>query len=196
VDRLGGVVGAAIARGARLGRGASVDATADPRGGPDGRAVVGRVRRVRVELPTRTIPPADQLHRDLAAAERQWGASRDAATPAARIARTRYEGARMLAALSAAELPPTLELPISVVTLGEVAWVHLPVEPFASYGAAIAAASPYPVTRVVGYSDGYFGYLADAQAHAAGSYEARASLFDPAAGQLLVEAAVELLNRR
>ncbi|HEX3816509.1 MAG TPA: neutral/alkaline non-lysosomal ceramidase N-terminal domain-containing protein [Mycobacteriales bacterium] len=208
VDRLGGVVGAAIARGALLGRDLSAGATAAARadscggpGGEPGRAPggwpgIGRVRRACVELPTRTMPPIDQLDRDLAVAEREWGAACDPAPPAARIARTRYEGARMLAALSAAELPPTLQLPISVVTLGEVAWVHLPVEPFASYGAAIAAASPYPATRVVGYSDGYFGYLADAEAHAAGSYEARASLFDPAAGPLLVEAAIDLLNRR
>jgi hypothetical protein len=200
VDRLGGVLGAAITRGSLLGEPvtAAVPASQSPAGPPPaGSAWTDQptVRRTTVELPTRIMPTQKQVRDELARTEHDWRAAADPTSPAARIARTRHEGARMLAARSNAQLPETLELPISVATLGAIAWVHLPVEPFASYAAAITAASPYPVTRVVGYTDGYFGYLADSAAHASGSYEARASLFDPAAGKLVVDAAVGLLGQ-
>lgn len=137
-----------------------------------------RVRRDTVTVPVRAIP-AD-----------------DPPVPAltGRLLESRREGARLLGRLRAADLPASFDLPISVVEVGPIAWVHLPVEPFGSYAAAIVAASRHPVTRVIGYTDGYFGYLADAAAHAVGTYEAQASMFDPAAGDLLVAAAVELLN--
>ena len=99
-----------------------------------------------------------------------------------------------LGRLREAELPASFDLPISVVEVGPIAWMHLPVEPFASYAAAIEAGSRHPVTRVIGYTDGYFGYLADAAAHTVGTYEAQASMFDPTGGDLLVRAAVDLLN--
>src|SRR5882757_901044 len=170
-DRLGGLLGAAITA-------------------TTGAAITGplSVRRSVVTLPVRIVPVGDPVA--------SVPALDVSAAGAARLAESRREGAQLLAALRAADLPDTLELPISVVTLGEVAWVHLPVEPFASYGAAIAAGSPYADTRVIGYADGYFGYLADAAAHAAGTYEAQASMFDAAAGRLVVDAALALLDGR
>ena len=100
----------------------------------------------------------------------------------------------MLAALADAGIPPTLELPIAAVALGEAAWINLPVELFASFGLAIRERSPFPWTRVIGYTNGYFGYVADETAHRDGVYEASASRFDARGGQVLVEAAVDLLR--
>lgn len=151
-------------------------------------AAVPEVHRSTVTLPVRRVPPATAMHPLMACA----GPAAD--TPAGRINQTRLEGARALAALAPTDLPTTLDLPLSVVTLGEVAWVHLPVELFGSLGLRIRATSPFPVTRVVGYSDGYFGYVADADGHERQLYEALVSLFDSDAGELLVEQAVQLLH--
>ncbi|MGH3436473.1 MAG: hypothetical protein ACRDRN_08385 [Sciscionella sp.] len=153
-----------------------------------------RVRRSVAQVPTRALPSEADAAEQLAeaGAARQQFAQHD--DPAARIARTRYEGALLQAGMVAAGVPSSVELPISVVTLGGVAWVHLPVEPFASYGFAIRAGSPFQDTRVIGYTDGYFGYLADSYGHAAGVYEALSSMFDPDGGELVVAAVLELLR--
>jgi hypothetical protein len=92
-----------------------------------------------------------------------------------------------------AGLPDSMELPISAVTFGDVAWVHLPVELFVSLGRRITAAGSHPITRVVGYTDGYFGYVVDAEA--TGGYEAMSSYFDPATSDQLVDAAIALLHQ-
>jgi hypothetical protein len=117
-----------------------------------------------------------------------------AGSPEERIARTRHEGT--MAALRMAEtgLPPTVELPLSVVAVGGSAWVHLPVELFAGLGARLRDASPFDATRVVGYTDGYLGYVPDAAAYADGVYEAGVSLFDADGGGLLCAAALALLE--
>lgn len=184
VARQGGILAGAVL-------GAVLAGSADPVAG-----AVPVVRRTTVTVPTRDLPAASAAKRTLAAARSAWrrvpAAEHD--TPAARIARTRYEGAQALAVLREAGLPAAVELPVTVVALGDVAWVHLPVEPFASWGTAIRAASPFPVTRVVGYTDGYFGYLADPPAHELGHYEALSSMFDGSAGELVVAAAAALLH--
>lgn len=112
-----------------------------------------------------------------------------------RIAQTRLDGARVLAELAGAELPAQWLLPITAVALGEVAWIHLPVELFASLGLRIKRDSPYRHTRVIGYADDYLGYLPDAEAVARGSYEALSSLFDVTGAEAVVAGARGLLIR-
>jgi hypothetical protein len=80
------------------------------------------------------------------------------------------------------------------VCIGDTAWVHLPVELFTSFGLAIRGSSPVPWTRVIGYTDGYLGYVADEAAHRDGVYEASASQFDPAGGLAIADAARALLR--
>ncbi|GLZ31755.1 hypothetical protein Lesp02_39430 [Lentzea sp. NBRC 105346] len=148
-------------------------------------SIAPRVFRSTVSLPVREVPDAVPL-----CAEQTFPD-----TPAGRISQTNAEGARALAQLVDVDLPTTMELPVSVVTLGDVAWVHLPVELFGSLGLRIRAASPFPVTRVAGYSDGYFGYVADADGHERQVYEAMISLFDAPAADLLLAHIAGLLKR-
>jgi hypothetical protein len=159
-----------------------------------GRLSVGRTT---VTLPTkRTLAPEAALERE-EQARSAWEEVRRThpdGSPAERLARTRYEGALVDRRLIEAELPPTLTLSLTVVALGGRAWVHLPVELFASFALRIRAASPFPATRVVGYTDGYLGYIADADAHRDGVYEAGVSLFDIDASEQLCEAAIALLR--
>ena len=115
--------------------------------------------------------------------------------PAVRLARTRLDGAEVQRGLARATLPETVELPLAVLVLGDVAWVHVPLELFASIAAAIQARSPVADTRVVGYSNGYTGYLADDAAHAAGSYEALSTYFPAEAAEILTGSVVALLEQ-
>uniref|UniRef100_UPI003F499989 hypothetical protein n=1 Tax=Nonomuraea bangladeshensis TaxID=404385 RepID=UPI003F499989 len=148
------------------------------------------VRRTTVRLPVRRFPNR-LAARTLLEQER-----RAAAGVTDRLAYSRVEGAYGLLAMAEAGLPADFDLPISVVTLGEsIAWVHLPVELFATLGEQIKAGSSYPVTRIIGYTDGYLGYVVDGAAERDGTYEAQMSYFDAAAGQTLVEAAISLLRQ-
>ncbi len=186
VDRIGGLL-AAQALTAVLEAGPPEDAA--PR---------VAVRRTRVSVPTRPLPGPADAERQVEETERAWRAAeaRDGAgVPAERIARTRHEGALIAARLTGVGLPATMDLPISLVVLGDDAWIHLPVELYASFAAEIRAASPFRQTRVIGYTDGYFGYVADDAAHRAGVYEASASVFDAAGGRCLTEASIALLRR-
>jgi hypothetical protein len=183
-DRLGGLY-AAQALTALLDAG---DATLD---GPV------TVARTTVTLPTKGSVPLPVAVAQEAQARAEWEAVRRTeaeGSPPERLARTRHEGA--FAALRMAEqgLPPTLELPLTVVAIGRHAWVHLPVELFASLALRIRADSPFAGTRVVGYTDGYFGYVADAAAHRDGVYEAGVSLVDAGASEQLCDAAIALLQ--
>jgi hypothetical protein len=155
------------------------------------------VHRATVAVPTRTLPTKAEAAAQLAAAEQAWHAERERGgdSPRARIARTRYEGTVLQSEQVAVGLAEHLDLPISVVVLGELAWVHLPVEPFTCYASTIRKASPFAYTRIIGYTDGYFGYLADAAAHDEAVYEASSSPFDPDGASVLVSAVHELLQK-
>jgi len=183
VDRLGGLVASA---------GLTALLQAQPGAGDVGVAV----RRRSVTVTTRELPTPAESRRRAAELEKSWLAAQAAGVPAPqeRIARTRYEGSLMLAALAEAGMPQSVELPIAAVAVGDAAWIHLPVELFASFGLAIRERSPFAWTRVVGYTDGYFGYVADEAAHRDGVYEASASRFDASGGKTLTDAAVELLR--
>jgi hypothetical protein len=183
-DRLGGLYAAQALR-------ALLDAPDQELAGP---LVVGRST---VTLPTKTGAPLPVAIAREEQAREDWEAVRrtDAeGSPGERIARTRHEGAMAARRMAEAGLPPALELPLTVVAIGGRAWLHLPVELFASLALRIRAGSPFAGTRVVGYTGGYFGYVADADAHRDGAYEAGVSLFDAEASEQLCEAAVTLLR--
>ncbi|MFL6077276.1 MAG: hypothetical protein ACJ73S_28280 [Mycobacteriales bacterium] len=175
--RIGGLYAASVL-GAVLGR------EQRPLAGPPA------VHHATAELPVRGLPAVDELRAQIAEA----GLVATETGGRDRRATTRYEGLLLLDRLRAAGLPDTLRMPLTAVTLGDVAWIHLPVELFASYAAALRAASPFPVTRVIGYTGGYFGYVADVGAHRAGTYEAYMSLIEPDAADRLVDAAAALLR--
>lgn len=99
-------------------------------------------------------------------------------TAAGRLGESHCEGASAWQAVQSTPLPPTIDLRVSVLTLGHVRWLMLPVEPSASFG--LRAMKGHQGVRVVGYCDGYDSYLPDAQAFVDGQYEAAASFFDAA----------------
>lgn len=155
------------------------------------------VTRTTATLPTRrggSVAEADAAEQDARAAWEAVRRTHPAGSPEERIARTRHEGTVAAVRMAGTGLPPSVELPLSVVAVGGSAWVHLPVELFAGLGARLRDGSPFAATRVVGYTDGYLGYVPDAAAYADGVYEAAVSLFDADGGELLCAAALALLE--
>jgi len=111
-----------------------------------------------------------------------------------RIAETRVQGAAMLKAL--AEVPDEAipaELLLEAWALGDVVLVTVPGELFASLGSRIVAGSA-DLTVILGYANGYVGYLTDADAHESQTYEALASPFGPEAGNDVAIAAAALVE--
>jgi hypothetical protein len=112
-----------------------------------------------------------------------------------RVTETRVQGAAMLEALAQVPdeaIPAGLKL--EAWALGDVILVAVPGELFASLGSRIEAASA-GLTLILGYTNGYVGYLTDIPAHEAQTYEALASPFLPEAGNDVAAAAAALVER-
>jgi hypothetical protein len=87
-----------------------------------------------------------------------------------------------------------VEIAIPAWQLGkELALAGVPGELFASLGAQIEAATT-TTTWVVGYANGYAGYIPDRAAYAAGTYEALASPFGEGVGDVVVDGAIRALR--
>jgi neutral ceramidase len=88
-----------------------------------------------------------------------------------------------------------LEAEVQVIALGrDTAFVGLPGEIFTELGMAIRKASPFRYTIVVTLANGSIGYVPDRAAYAQGAYEVSSARCAPGSGELLVEAALKILN--
>ena len=76
----------------------------------------------------------------------------------------------------------------------ETALVCLPCEIFVELGLAIKAASPFKRTLVISICNDRPSYVPTRKAFSEGSYEITNARVKPGAGEMLVEAAVELLK--
>ena len=87
-------------------------------------------------------------------------------------------------------LPVTLDASISAIQIGRLTLVTLPGEPFTEVGGEIVRRAGGDVA-VLGYTNGYIGYLPTAAAQ--DGYEVGASVVSAAGVDLLVTAASELV---
>jgi hypothetical protein len=145
---------------------------------------------VTVSLPSRRPRNGDSAGHGAEATERVVAATTDGQR---RIQETRAQGAAMLAALTAlpdAAIPS--EARLDGWLLGDLGVAAIPGELFASLGRAIGAPES---TLLLGYTNGYVGYLPDRAAYAAATYEALASPFAPGAGEDVASEAAALLAR-
>ncbi len=86
-------------------------------------------------------------------------------------------------------------LPVTVVSLGEVALVGFGGEPFTHYATAVREACPDKYVIAACCTNGYAGYLPTASAFAEGGYEARGSRFTPTLESECVSAAANILKK-
>lgn len=91
----------------------------------------------------------------------------------------------------------TLPVDVTVMTIGnDVAIVCVPGEVFVELGLAIKQASPYETTLVIELSNAVETiYVPHRAAYAGGSYEVTNSNLQPGGGEMLVEAALQLLRQ-
>jgi neutral ceramidase len=93
---------------------------------------------------------------------------------------------------------PVIRTEVQALRLGPLGIAATEAEYFCEYGLRIKAASKHARTWVVGYANGYVGYVTTAQAMVGGGYEvrtARSSMLSIDAGQRILEAAVRALGK-
>ena len=89
-----------------------------------------------------------------------------------------------------------LKAEVQAVRLGkDTALIALPGEIFTEIGLAIKQKSPFRQTIVIELSNGSIGYVPDRKAFGEGNYEAVSARCAPGSGELLVDAAIRLLNQ-
>jgi hypothetical protein len=87
------------------------------------------------------------------------------------------------------------EVEVHVIALGrDVAWVSLPGEIFVELGLAIKRRSPFRHTMIAELANGSIGYIPDRRSYAEGNYEPVSARCAAGSGEMLVDAAVRLLN--
>jgi len=99
-------------------------------------------------------------------------------------------------------IAPTVEregwkLPLEVQVIGigkDLAIVGLPGEVFVELGLAIKKASPFKTTLVIELTNSHIAYVPTRKAFSQGSYETINSRLAPGGGEMMVEAAINLLN--
>lgn len=145
---------------------------------------VGTARR-RIALARAAVAAdAESLAADLERAE----AAGDPVS--ARLARSRVEGLR--ARHTPAAEAGAIDAEVGVARVGGLALVGLPGEPFLAVADQIAEAAPCP-TVVLGYVNGYPGYLPTADAYRRTEYEVLASQVAEGSAEQLAATALALL---
>jgi neutral ceramidase len=155
------------------------------------------VRSRVVSLEPRALPGQAEAEAAIAAAEARLAAVQAAgASPGeVRIAETALQGARIALAWKSMQDKLEFDAEVQVARIGrDVALVGLSCEPFSALGLEIRRRSPFATTLVVGYANGYCGYMPDEASFARGGYEASSAFTAPGSGERLVETALTLLG--
>jgi neutral ceramidase len=83
---------------------------------------------------------------------------------------------------------------VQAIALGsDIAWVSLPGEIFVELGLAIKQRSPFPHIFLVELANESIGYIPDRRSYAEGNYEPESARCAAGSGEMLVEAAIQLL---
>jgi hypothetical protein len=91
----------------------------------------------------------------------------------------------------------TYPVDVTVLRIGDAAFIGLPMEAFVEFGLMIKERSPFKRTFVASYANGYAGYVATREAYIGGSYEVWPALnarVGREGGYLMVDKAAELLE--
>ena len=189
VERLGGLLGEAIAR---------VIPAIVCRAG-----LALQVRQRFVELPRRAMPTAAQAEADLVVAAARLAELRDVGASPQEVRRAEVDwfGAEETVTLARAAADGLLEaaaaacMPaeIQALRVGPWTFVGWPGEVFVEHTLMLKALAPD--TFVISLANGELqGYIATEEAAAEGGYEATNALFAPASGSLLVKETLQLLR--
>lgn len=95
-------------------------------------------------------------------------------------------------------MPPTRELKIQAIRLGEMGIVGIPNEVYASTGVTIKAETPLKPTMNISLANGNEGYIPPPEQHQLGGYttwRARTSCLETGAEPKIRDAVLELLKK-
>jgi hypothetical protein len=95
------------------------------------------------------------------------------------------------------QMPPTRELKLQAIRIGQLGIAALPCEAFGSTGLEIKKRSPLKPTFNIDLANGYFGYLPPPDQHKLGGYttwRARTSMLEANAEPKVVATMLELLE--
>jgi len=140
-----------------------------------------------VDLPVRQPPPLESAEGRLKIAQSRASGPLDVELI---YAREEY-------LLALQELKGSVKAEVQALAIDDMAMVALPGEALVNLGLAVKRGSPFAKTAVVGYGNGYFGYIASEEDFRQGGYEtrlARWSFLKPEAYQILSDTAVKLLK--
>ena len=159
---------------------------------------VARIRGVtrRIRLPRRPMPPVAELERQRAQIEREVAAARDLdpeRTPD-HPGRRLYDVNEQLAV---AAMPREIEAELHALEIGDWLLVGIPGEMVCALGDDIRRAARSHRVWVVGYANGYIGYVVAREAFDIGGYEVRPgrwSILAPGAGEMVRDAAVGVIR--
>ena len=90
--------------------------------------------------------------------------------------------------------PENYEFTINALSLGDIALVFFPGEPFVEIGRRVVEASPFKMTLACAITNGGGTYFPTTSAFEEGGYEVRSSSLKKGVDNLLVEGSKELLN--
>ncbi|NLD52847.1 MAG: hypothetical protein GX650_08105 [Clostridiales bacterium] len=90
--------------------------------------------------------------------------------------------------------PEYYDLDIAAITLGDVAILGIPGEPFTQIGLQIKEQSPFAMTVTCCLSNGSEGYFPMKEAYDEGGYEARSSFYKGGVAEIIIEQSVQLLK--
>ena len=91
-------------------------------------------------------------------------------------------------------LPDTIDLELNVLTVGDISFASAPYEMFCSNGRYIKENTPYPMTFVLGYCNGFNSYIPDDQAFDYDCYEVNARRFGRGVAEEIVQTHVDILR--
>ena len=97
------------------------------------------------------------------------------------------------AIVSKAKQPPTRDVPLLAISVGELAFVGAPYEMFDTNGDQIKRGSPFASTFVCTCCNSYVGYIPSAYGYAHGCYEADCTPIAPGGGEKLAMEFISML---
>jgi hypothetical protein len=155
----------------------------------------------RIKLPQRKLPPLDFVKTDLKRSEEMLGKLKTsgASQGQIRVIESMTEGAKAL--LAAYDYAKKFEgrefdVEVQVFKLGEVATLcAVPAELFVEFGLQIKRQLKTLNPLIVGYANGYVGYVLTEEAYKEGGYESLSTFLEQNAGTIIVETIERLTNR-
>lgn len=93
-----------------------------------------------------------------------------------------------------ANLPETIDLELNVLAAGDISFASVPFEMFASNGQYIKQNTPYAMTFILGYCNGFNSYIPDEKAFRYDCYEVNARRFPRGAAEEIAQLHVDMLH--